>query len=307
MPPFSFRQLQFVVALLDYPTLTSAAKSVHISESALSHGLRELEASVGEQLCIRRKAKGISLTPTGRHFAERARDLLRGADALAGSLGAVSGAPVGPVSLGCYAGLASNVLPAILEGMMAIHPGIHIDITVGDHAELLPRLAAGALDTAIVYDIDLPVGLDRQMIYPTEGMAVLAANDPLAKQEDIDLGELASKPLILLDTAPSKNFTTLAFEQRGLTPRIGAIVPHIDLVRALVGRGLGYGILMSRPNQIPASNEGLKLVTRRLKPRSGQTSVVAVWPQTAPLTSRARVVVDYAVSVFGPSATNSVT
>jgi len=230
--------------------------------------------------------------------------LLREAGSLAGDLGASRGELIGPVSLGCFTGLASNILPAVLEGMITAHPRIQISITVGDHADLIPAIEMGALDTAIVYDIDLPPDLELRVIYATEGMAVLAADDPLLRQEEIDLAELAHKPLIMLDTAPSKDYTARAFQDRGLVPIIGAVVPQIDLVRALVGRGLGYSLLMSRPNQVPVSSEGRKLVTRRLRPRAGQTFVVAVWPKAAPLPPRARAVIEYAVDVLGTIVTS---
>lgn len=295
---FTLRQLELFAALPDHPTLSSAAKALHISESALSHALTELESAVGEQLCVRRKARGLHLTPTGRHFADRARDLLKAADTLVADLCEVRGELKGPVALGCYTGLASNVLPAVLEGIGRTHPGIDISIAVGDHAELLPALEKGTLDTAILYDIGLPAGLQHRIIYETEVMAVLAEADPLAAQDDVDLADLIDRPLIMLDTAPSTGYTELMFAERGLTPRLGAVVPQIDLVRAMVGRGLGYGLLMSRPNQIPVTSEGLPLATRRLRPRSGLTSVMAVWPADTKLTARARAVVDYAVEVL---------
>jgi DNA-binding transcriptional LysR family regulator len=98
---------------------------------------------------------------------------------------------------------------------------------------------------------------------------------------------------------PSTDYTKLMFAQRGLQPSIGAVVPQIDLVRALVGRGLGYSLLMSRPNQIPVSSEGKQLITKHLRPRAGQTSVVAVWPRRkGALTSRARAVIEYAVDAL---------
>ncbi|YCH08997.1 LysR substrate-binding domain-containing protein [Arthrobacter sp. alpha11c] len=298
MPKFTFRQLELFAALPEHSTLGSAAQQLHISESALSHAISELEAALGEQLCIRRKAKGMHLTPTGRHFAKRARELLREASALADGLGELRGELKGPVSLGCYTGLASNVLPAVLEGMAKRHPKVEISITVGDHADLLPALEDGSLDTAIVYDIGLPADVERKVIYQTEVMAVLGADDPLAQEEDIELEALASKPLIMLNTAPSTEYTQLMFAQRGLKPQLGAVVPQIDLVRAMVGRGLGYSLLMSRPNQIPVSSEGKGLVTRHLRPRAGQTSVVAVWPKETMLTARALAVTQYAVEVL---------
>lgn len=116
MPKFTFRQLELFAALPEHTTLGSAAQQLHISESALSHAISELETALGEQLCIRKKARGMHLTPTGRHFAKRAAELLKDASALADGLGELRGELKGPVSLGCYTGLASNVLPAVLEG-----------------------------------------------------------------------------------------------------------------------------------------------------------------------------------------------
>lgn len=298
MARFTLRQLELFVVLPDHSTLSSAAKALHVSESALSHSLSELEAAVGEQLCVRRKARGMHLTPSGRHFAARAREILRSADALVGELSEVRGELRGPVTLGCYTGLASNVLPAVLEGVGRRHPDVNIGITVGDHTELLAGLESGLLDLAIVYDIGLPSSLQRSVVYETEVLAVLATSEPLAQQADIDLADLAELPLIMLDTAPSTGYTELMFSQRNLSPRIGSIVPQIDLVRALVGRGLGYSLLMSRPHQIPVSSEGLPLVTRPLRPRSGVTSVVAIWPTEARLSKRASAVLDYAVEAL---------
>ena len=298
MPKFTFRQLELFAALPEHTTLGSAAQQLHISESALSHAVSELEAALGEQLCIRRKARGMHLTPTGRHFAKRAGELLREASALADGLGEIRGELKGPVSLGCYTGLASNVLPAVLEGVASLHPKVEISITVGDHSDLLPALEDGTLDTAIVYDIGLPADVERRVIYKTEVMAVLGANDSLAEEDDVDLADLSAKPLIMLNTAPSTEYTQLMFAQRGLKPNVGAVVPQIDLVRAMVGRGLGYSLLMSRPNQIPVSSEGKGLVTRHLRPRAGQTSVVAVWPKETMLTARALAVIQYAVEVL---------
>lgn len=298
MPKFTFRQLELFAALPEHTTLGSAAQQLHISESALSHAISELETALGEQLCIRKKARGMHLTPTGRHFAKRAAELLKDASALADGLGELRGELKGPVSLGCYTGLASNVLPAVLEGMARLHPKVEISITVGDHSELLRALEHGNLDTALVYDIGLPADVERMVIYKTEVMAVLAANDPLAEEADVDLADLVTKPLIMLKTAPSTEYTQLMFAQRGLRPNIGTVVPQIDLVRAMVGRGLGYSLLMSRPNQIPISTEGKRLVTRHLRPRAGQTSVVAVWPKETTLSARAAAVNQYAIEIL---------
>lgn len=291
---FTLRQLELFAALPDFATLSAAASSLHISDSALSHAITELEKAVGEQLCVRRKARGLQLTPAGQFFATRARSLLNDAGELLSDLSALEGRLRGPVKLGCYTGLATNILPPVLEGFPAKHPEVSISLTVGTADELLSALHAGLLDFAFVYDMMLPPGFRHRVIYETEVLAVLPQSHPLAEEEAVDLADLASEPLILLDSTPSTANTYRMFRERGLVPELLTAVPVIELVRALVGRSLGYSLLMSRPNSTEMTSEGRRIVTRPLKPRAGMTTVAAIWPEQMNLTPRASAVIDYA-------------
>ncbi|MCG2620956.1 LysR family transcriptional regulator [Arthrobacter sp. I2-34] len=298
MADFTLRQLELFAALPDYPTLSAAASALHISEPALSQAVTGLEKSVGEQLCVRRKAKGLQLTPAGQFFAVRARRLLKEAGELSSELAGLRGRLRGPVRLGCYTGLASNVLPPVLEGFPALHPEVDLGIEVGSQDELLAALDAGRLDAAVVYDLQLPAGLQRRNIYETEVMAMLAAGHRLAGDATVDLAALAPEPLIMLDSTPSTANTRLMYAERGLAPNLLMAVPLIELVRALVGRGLGYSLLMSRPNSQDTSTEGRPVVARPLSPRAGVTAVIAVWPEQMALSPRAAAVLDYAAACF---------
>lgn len=65
MADSTLRRLELFAALPNHATLSAAAASLHISESALSQAITGLEKSEGEQLCVRRKAHGLQLTPAG--------------------------------------------------------------------------------------------------------------------------------------------------------------------------------------------------------------------------------------------------
>lgn len=296
---FTFRQLELFVALADFPTLSEAAASLHFSESALSQAITRLESSVGEQLCVRRKSRGLHLTPAGEHFAVRARALLNDAEDLLAEMSGTTGQLTGPVKLGCFASFAASVLPAILDGFPKRHPGVSVEVVVGTHDELLPALESGRLDLAIVYDMELPPGFQRRTIYETELQAVLPIDHPLARQASVDLAELAPEPLIMYDSSPSTANTHRAFTDRGLRPRIVAHMPQIILVQALVGRGLGYGLLMSRPNWSPVSLEGLPVAVRALEPPASRTTMAGIWPGHLRLSPRAQALLDFAVETFG--------
>lgn len=287
MADFTLRQLQLFSALPEHPTLSAAAAALHISESALSHAITELEKAVGEQLCVRRKARGLQLTPAGQFFAERARALVYDADELASALAAERGELVGPVTIGCYTGFANTVLPPVLDGFAAAHPKVTIGLRIGTDDELLPQLTAGQLDVAIVYDMFLPAGLSSREVYQTEVLALLPQDHRLASQPAVDLADLAAEPFIMLDTAPSAANTRRIFDERGIEPNIRVAVPNLELVRVLVGRGMGYSLLMWRPNYSMTTLEGRTVAMRPLRPRAGATSVVAVWPEQMVLSSRA--------------------
>jgi DNA-binding transcriptional LysR family regulator len=295
---FTFRQLELFVAVAEFPTLSEAAASLHFSESALSQAITRLESSVGEQLCIRRKSRGLQLTPAGKYFAVRAREMLNDAENLVAEMSGAAGKLTGPVKLGCFASFAASVLPAILDGFPKLHPGVDVEVVVGTHDELLPALENGRLDLAIVYDMELPPGFHRRTIYETELQAILPFDHPLAQQETVDLAQLAPEPLIMYDSSPSTANTHRVFKDRGLHPTIVANMPQIILVQGLVGRGVGYGLLMSRPNWVPITMEGLPVAVRRLEPPASQTSMVGIWPEHLRLSPRAQALLDFTVETF---------
>lgn len=298
MSEVSLRQLELFAALSNFTTLSAAATQLHISESALSQAVTSLENAVGEQLCVRRKARGLTLTPTGQQFAKRARQIVADTQELV--LSTRQGSDLkGPVKLGCYSSFATSVLPELLEGFPRNHPGVHVDIMVGTNEELLSALEAGRLDVALVYDVSLPVGYRRRKIYSTELEVHLHPEHPLAAARSLDLEDLAPEPYVQYDATPGTVNVTDAFTARGLEPRIEARVTQIGLVEALVGRGMGYGLLMSRPNTVPLSTEGRPFVIRPLDPPVTVSHVVGIWPRDMSLTPRASALLDFAVERLG--------
>ncbi|WGW10622.1 LysR family transcriptional regulator [Saxibacter everestensis] len=298
MADVSLRQLELFAALPNFTTLSAAAAHLHISESALSQAVTGLENAVGEQLCVRRKARGLTLTPTGQQFAKQARQIL--ADTKELVLGARRGQELrGPVKLGCYSSFATSVVPELLEGFPRRHPGVHIEIMVGTNEELLSALEAGRLDVALLYNVSLPFGYRRRKIYATELEVHLHPDHPLAAASTVDLADLATEPYIQYDATPGIRNVTDAFTARGLEPRIKAQVTQISLVEALVGRGVGYGLLMSRPNALPTSIEGRPFVIRPLDPPVTVSHVVGIWPEDMNLTPRASALLDFAVEKLG--------
>ncbi len=294
----TLRQLELFVALANHSTLSAAAAELHVSESALSSAISQLERGVGAQLCVRRKARGVTLTPTGHIFAARAAAILSEMRELVNDVAAQEGEIVGEVRIGCFTTLAGTVLPPVMQHIPLEHPGLRITVSIGTQEELLSQLDTGRLDFAILYDQYLPDHLRKAPIYQAEEMALLPESHALAGRDSISLKELADEPLVLLDATPSVPNMRHLYAEQGLTPRIVAAVPEIGLVRALVGRGVGYGVLMSRPSGVETTIDGHRIIFKPLRPRRPSTNVVAVWQADVSQTSRARRVVEFAQAWF---------
>lgn len=296
---FTLRQLELFTALTEFNTLSAAAAHLHISESALSHALTELEKTAGEPLLVRRKARGYVLTPAGEYFAERAQELLKNAAELGDALSNRKGELRGPVALGCFTGLGPTVLPPLFEHFSRHHPEVQLQVSLGTQDEIVTQLHQRNIDAAFLYDIDLPPGLRQEPLYETEVVAVLPEGHRLAERQSVALEDLVAEPLIMLDSIPSTPHTHRIFRELGLTPNVLAALPSIEMVRGLVARGLGYSLLMARPYSTVTTEDGRKVLARPLKPRSGVTNTVVAWPQEYALTARARAVIDHGIAEFG--------
>ncbi|SDR77284.1 LysR family transcriptional regulator [Agrococcus carbonis] len=300
-PGFTLRQLSFLVCAADEGTVAGAAARLHVSSSAVSDALSELERALDAQLTVRRRARGLTLTTTGAEVVARARALLADARELEASLRGEPGELVGPITIGCYPTLAPTVLPPLLQRFGRAHPRVELDILEATHDRLEGRLESGQVDVAFVYDTLVPGQPRRARLFSLPAHVVVAADDPLADDGSVRLEELAERDLILLDAPPSSEHTLSLFAARGLTPRIRHRVQSYEAVRTLVGRGLGYGILVQRPAN-DASYEGYRVVMLEIAPAVPPVGVDVIWPATREPAERTRALIDFARSLPWPEA-----
>ncbi|MEJ1090862.1 LysR family transcriptional regulator [Microbacterium istanbulense] len=298
-PGFTLRQLSYLVAAAEAGTIAGASTRLHVSPSAISDALTELETALGEKLTIRRRAHGLTLTSAGELVVTRGRALLVEADEIVRDLRSAEGELAGPITIGCYPTLAPTVLPPLLAEFGAAHPRVQLQIIEATHDELDGRLSAGAVDVAFVYDTLVPGNPRRERLFELPAHVLLAADDPFAGHETLALEQLADRDLILLDAPPSSQHTLSLFTALGLTPRIRHRTASYEAVRTLVGRGLGYGILVQRPAN-PATYEGYPVLMKEISPPVPPVGIEVIWPTSPPPTPRTRALIDFARSIRWP-------
>ncbi|MFZ0323968.1 MAG: LysR family transcriptional regulator [Actinomycetes bacterium] len=256
MPSYTLRQLEYFVAIAETGSVTGAAARVHLSQSAMSTALADLERTLAVQLVMRHHARGITLTAAGAELLVAARQMLSQADDLQSLASHLGGEVTGKLHLGCFAILAPYVLPELLTAMAVELPGIELETTEEPLDALTAGLVQGRLELALGYDLDDEPRLVQQLLFTVAPHVVLPAGHKLAKRRRVTLAALAEEPMVLLDLPHSRDYFARLFAAAKVQPHIAHRTHSAELARALVARGTGYTLLNLRA-QNPMSLEGL--------------------------------------------------
>jgi DNA-binding transcriptional LysR family regulator len=170
---------------------------------------------------------------------------------------------------------------------------VQLEFIEGTLTDLERALREGHCEVAIVYELDIGPGIECEALYQTEPYVLLAPDHPLASRDDaLQLRELADHDLVMLDIEPSDAYLAGVFANAGLVPRVRFKVSSYELLRSLVARNFGYGLLISRPHA-DVSYEGRPLEAHRLGGPTLSINVSLAWATGVRRTRRARAFADH--------------
>lgn len=299
MHRFTLRQLEYLVACVDCGSVAAAAARLNVSQPTISVALNRLEARLGVQLLLRHPTRGVIVTAAGGPLLHLARSLLGHASDLERQAMETGTALAGELRLGSFSTLAPVVLPGLIRALAELHPQIRLHLREGPQDRIVADLREGRLDMALLYDLDLPLDLDTTLLARRSPYAALAPDHPLARQESVALADLAAEPMILLEVAPSRDYFLGLFHAAGLSATIAHASPSIELVRGMVGRGLGYALLVTRPDG-DRTYDGHALAVRPLRDAVPPSRIVLARVATLRPTRLMARVTELAVRQMGP-------
>lgn len=192
----------------------------------------------------------------------------------------------GRLSLGCFHTFGPYFLPAVLQRMMVHDPSCDFHLVEGDQDQLLESLDTGEVEIALLYDIDLTDNLDVVPLVQLFSYVLLAQGHPLADRSAIAPEHLADYPMVLLDAPPSAEYFTSILKSHGVDPKIAYRSSSFEMVRGLVGHGLGYTLLATKPAS-PMTYDGRALVSRPLAADVAPSRIMLVRLRSAKLSERA--------------------
>ena len=228
------RHLRYFVALAEQLNFTNAAEKVHVTQSTLSHQIKQLEDELGCRL-FDRVGKRVMITETGEAFLERAQNALREVDEGVWTVRKTSDELRGEIRVGATHTFNVRIIPRCMSLFIERHASVRMTVLELPGDDIAAGLIAGALDIGIAYrtaNLDL---LRFEPLYNEEMVLAVGERHPFAKRRFVRMAELHLQKLVLLPrTFATRTVLDECFRVANAEPivvaEMNAIAPMIELV-----------------------------------------------------------------------------
>jgi len=240
------RDLRLFLALADNLHFGRTSREQHISPSALSRSIKQLEDELGSALFLRDN-RSVKLTREGQHFRDYAAETLRAWEALRQTLRQDQDILRGELSLYCSVTASYSFLYDILSSFRTDHPHIEIKLHTGDPAKAVERVQEGREDIAIGARPDsLPTGIAFQPIARSD-LRFIGPRHMLPLSEEQVRSPTAETwrdvPMILSEEGLARTRIDRWLRRHGIRPRIYAQVSGNEAIVSMVSLGFGIGVV----------------------------------------------------------------
>jgi DNA-binding transcriptional LysR family regulator len=243
------RRLRVLSEVAARRSFSAAAEALRLTQSAVSQHVAALEREVGLPL-VERGTRPVELTEAGHALTRHAAGIVARLDGAEQELGEIAGRRRGRLRFGSIPTALATLVPPAFARFRRRHPEVTLTV-VDDHLQrLLPRLEAGELDLALIYDHEAlseiaARDLERIPLLDDAFRAVLPAGHRLARRRrPLELQHLAREPWI--GGAPTSAwFRVVAHACRlaGFAPNVGFASDDYVAIQALSAAGLGVSVL----------------------------------------------------------------
>lgn len=241
-PLLDSRQLRAFTVLAREGSFTQAGRALHLTQSAISHAIRALEADLGCQL-FHRAGKRVLMTHHGRELLGHAEAIqLQMAQARA-SLGALDRNPRGHLRIGCTPAASQYILPTVLREFKDSFPLYTIAVVPGETPETIERLETGSLDLGLCLKPRDASKLDCHSLFEDELVFLTSPMHPWRKEAPKPKDFAEETYIISSRNSSTFEYILEYFHKAGARPRSFIELGNTEAIKELVKLGLGVAMV----------------------------------------------------------------
>lgn len=253
------KHLRLVQAIQQERSITRAGTKLHLTQSAVSHQLREIEERLGAPLFLRGR-HDLKLTAAGERVLTSAAVVLDELQRAEEEIASIAGKPTGSVRISTQCYTAYHWLPRLVKKFSAKHPHVNVEIKVDATYRAVDALLEGALDLALTNDESENDRLRYQPVFGDELIALLPADHKLADREYIRPHDFAEEALVLPSELKETYFYNNFLAPAGVLPASWSKVPLTEAIVGMVQEGLAISVVARWTVSPQLRGSGLKAV-----------------------------------------------
>jgi LysR family transcriptional regulator for metE and metH len=236
------RHLKLIVAVSEEKNMTRAGERLYLTQSALSHQLRDIEERLGTPL-FNRVNKRMVLTQAGERLLQSARQVLDELKRAEDDIAQIGAGDHGTlrISTECYT--CYHWLPEMMKEFNRKFPKVEVKIMLEATRRPVEALLNGRLDLAVVSTTQRDKRLIYKPIFEDEMVVIMAPQHPLAARAFISAKDFADQNLLLLTPPGESTVYNKILVPAGVKPARVSEVQLTEAVIEMVKAGLGISAL----------------------------------------------------------------
>jgi DNA-binding transcriptional LysR family regulator len=264
-------------------SFSAAADALSYTQSAVSQQVATLEAETGLTL-LERHPRGVSLTAAGQTLVGHAEGILARLEAAQAALSAIAGLRGGRLRMASFPTAGATLMPLAIATFRASYPQVELTLAEGEPDEILPRLRAGELDLALLFEF-VEDGAHEEGMIRVELLAdpmylALPREHPLAGRAKLRLSDLADEAWVQTSSSsPCARHVVRSCHAAGFEPNVSFESDDYQTVQGLVAAGVGVALIPELALSVVRGD----ITIRALSPRPPVRQVIAAAPAGARL------------------------
>jgi DNA-binding transcriptional LysR family regulator len=238
--------LDTFVRAAERSSFTAAAKSLGLTQAAVSQRIQALEQALGAQLFTRRGGR-VLLTEAGRRLHSYAQRILALHQEARQAVTGLRAPLMGDLSLASSSVPGEHLLPGLLSAFRQRHPHVQVRATVTDSRAVLQQVEHGQAHLGLVGGKGDSPHLEYRCFACDRLVLVVPHGHPWGRRERVSLAELRQEPLILREAGSgSRGCLEQALARAGLSTqglRVALELGSNEGIKEAVLRGLGVAVL----------------------------------------------------------------
>lgn len=237
------RLLRIFCAVAESGSLVTASGKLHLTPSALSHGIKALENQLSCRL-FERAGRRMLLNQAGEQLLAQIQAPLAALEAAGESVKRLGKWGKTRLRIGAAASACFHILPSVIRELKKSNAHLEFQVESGNTPELVQLVRANKVDVALTVAPHTDAGLEVRPSFTDELMFVFAPSHPWNSGRSISRDELRTQPLILYQgSSATARLINDFFRQLNIVPSTIMEIGNLEAIKELVRLNLGVSVL----------------------------------------------------------------